>query len=292
MTDPARTEPAANGAGTIAVTGVTGALGGQVVRLLSDDFRVDLRLLARDPDRAPDIDTDIRACEYGDLDASVAALHGVESLLMVSASESADRRTEHRTFVRAAVEAGVRHIVYTSFAGAAADAAFTLGRDHHDTEQAIRDSGLDFTFLRDSFYLDVLPLFADAEGVIRGPAGDGRVAAVARADVADVAAAVLRDPDAHRGATYTLTGPEALSLADVAERAGAVLGRPLRFVDESVEEAYAWRREQYGAADWQLDAWVSTYTAIRDDTLAEVSPDVERLTGHPPRTLEDALTDG
>ncbi|WP_166389453.1 SDR family oxidoreductase [Nocardioides ochotonae] len=286
------TETGPSGAGTLAVTGVTGALGGLVVRRLSDDFRIDLRLLARDPDRAPDLDTDIRVCEYGDLDAGIAALHGVETLLMVSASESADRRTEHRTFVRAAVEAGVRHIVYTSFAGAAPDAGFTLGRDHFDTEQAIRGSGLEFTFLRDSFYLDVLPHFADADGVIRGPAGEGRVAAVARADVAAVAAAVLRDPGAHRGATYTLTGPEALTLAEVAARAGAVLGRDLRFVDESTEDAYAWRREQYGAPDWQLDAWVSTYTAIRDGALAEVSPDVERVTGHPPRTLEDTLTDG
>ncbi len=96
----------------------------------------------------------------------------------------------------------MRHVVYTSFAGAAADATFTLGRDHFDTEQAIREAGLTHTFLRDNFYLDVLPWFADEEGVIRGPAGEGRVAAVARADVADVAAAVLRDPAAHADAAY------------------------------------------------------------------------------------------
>ena len=122
-----------------------------------------------------------------------------------------------------------------------------------------------FTLLRDNFYADVLPLFADESGVLRGPAGEGRVAAVARADVADVAAAVLRDPGAHAGATYTLTGPEALTLSEVAARAGAVLGRDLRFEDETVEEAYASRRAAYPDAEyWQLDAWVSTYTAIAD----------------------------
>jgi uncharacterized protein YbjT (DUF2867 family) len=112
---------------------------------------------------------------------------------------------------------------------------------------------------------------------------------VARADVADVAVEVLRDPEAHAGATYTLTGPEALTLDEVAARAGTVLGRKLRFENESVEAAYASRRAAYGAEDWQLDAWVSTYTAIADGSVAEVTDDVRRVTGRAPRTLEQAL---
>lgn len=274
---------------TIAITGVTGALGGEVVRLLAGaDMRLDLRLLARDPDRAPDVDTDVRRLDYRDPDP--AALHGVDTLLLVSASESRDRRDIHRTAVAAAADAGVRHVVYTSFCGAAPDASFTLGRDHHDTEQAIRDSGMAHTILRDNFYLDVLPLFADAAGVVRGPAGTGRVAAVARADVAAVAAAVLRAPGEHAGATYDLSGPEALTMAEVAERAGRVLGRDLRFEDETVEEAYASRRAGWpDAEDWQLDAWVSTYTAIADGSCDLVTDHVERVTGRPARTLEEAL---
>ena len=208
---------------------------------------------------------------------------------MVSAAEAVDRRDQHRTFIRAAADAGVGHIVYTSFAGAAPDATFTLGRDHWDAEQAIRETGMRYTFLRDNFYSDLLPHFADRGGVIRGPAGDGRVAAVARADVADVAAAVLRSPGDHADATYVLTGPEALTLAEVAARGGRVLGRPMSFEDETVEDAYASRRAAYGAEDWQLDAWVSTYTAIRDGSCAEVTGDVERVSGHPARTLEEAL---
>ena len=274
----------------IGVTGATGALGGLVARSLAGaDFRLDLRLLVRDPARAPDIDCDLRVCEYADAEAAAAALQGVETLLMVSASEARDRREQHRTFIRAAASAGVGHIVYTSFSGAAPDATFTLGRDHHDAETAIRESGMAWTFLRDNFYIDVLPLFADRDGVIRGPADQGRVAAVARADVADVAVEVLRDPAAHAGATYTLTGPEALTLDEVAARAGVVLGRSFRFEDESVEEAYASRRAAYGAEDWQLDAWVSTYTAIADGSVAEVTEDVRRVTGRGPRSLEQAL---
>jgi uncharacterized protein YbjT (DUF2867 family) len=273
----------------LAITGSTGAVGGRVARALSDDFRNDLRLVVRDAARAPDYDTDTRVCDYADHAGAVEALRGVDALFMVSAAEAVDRRDQHRTFIRAAAEAGVGHIVYTSFAGAAADATFTLGRDHWDAEAAIRESGMAFTVLRDNFYSDLLPFFADDRGVIRGPAGDGRVAAVARADVADVATAVLRSPADHAGATYLLTGPEAMTLSELATRAGAVLGRELRFEDETVEAAYASRRAAYGAEDWQLDAWVSTYTAIKDGSVSEVSDDVRRVTGHPARTVEEAL---
>ena len=275
---------------TIAVTGSTGALGGLVARALAgSDFRIDLRLLVRDPARAPDVDCDVRACTYADEAAALAALTGVETLFMVSAAEAPDRREQHRTFIRAASRAGVRHLVYTSFAGAAPDATFTLGRDHFDAETALRESGMAWTFLRDNFYLDVLPAFADDAGVIRGPAGQGRVAAVARADVADVAVAVLRDPAAHAGATWTLTGPEALTMSEVAQRSGRALGRALAFEDHTVEEAYASRRAAYDAEDWQLEAWVSTYTAIADGSVAEVTDDVRRVAGHAPRSLEAAL---
>lgn len=269
----------------IGITGSTGAVGGRVARALAD---LSPRLVVRDASRAPA--GDVRVCDYADESAALAALEGVDTLFMVSAAEAVDRRDQHRTFIRAAATAGVGHIVYTSFAGAAADATFTLGRDHFDAEAAIRESGMAYTLLRDNFYSDLLPYFADESGVIRGPAGEGRVAAVARADVADVAEAVLRDPAAHAGATYTLSGPEALTLTEIAARAGAVLGRELRFEDETLDEAYASRRAAYDAEQWQLDAWVSTYTAIADGSVAAVADDVRRVTGHPARSLEEALT--
>jgi uncharacterized protein YbjT (DUF2867 family) len=206
---------------------------------------------------------------------------------MVSASEAADRLDQHRAFVRAAAGAGVRHLVYTSFQGAAPDCTFTLGRDHWATEEAIRETGLAATFLRDSFYADFLPLMAQG-GVIRGPAGDGRVAAVARDDVAAVAAVVLADPASHAGAAYDLTGPEALTLAEAAETITEVTGTPTRFVDETLEEAYA-SRASYGAPDWQVDAWVSTYTAMAAGEVSTVSDAVPRLTGRPATSLRDLL---
>jgi len=283
---------------TLAVTGSTGHLGVRVVDLLGD--AVD-RLVVRDASRAPQPPwaPQVTVAAYADGEAARAALAGVDVLFMVSGAESPTRRQEHRTFVEAAGAAGVGHVVYTSFAGASPDALFTLGRDHADTEAAIRTSGMRCTFLRDSFYADALTLFAGDDGVIHGPAGQGRVALVTRDDVAHAAAAVLRDPASHIGATYTLTGPEAVTLTEATARLSAVLegsavlgssvtGRTFRFVDQTLEQAYTSRR-QWSQEQWQLDAWVSTYTAIRDGEVAAVTADVERLTGHAASPLEDAF---
>jgi uncharacterized protein YbjT (DUF2867 family) len=248
------------------------------------------RLLVRDPRRAPALAcSEIRKVEYGQ-DAS-AALAGVRTLLMVSAAESADRLAEHRAFVDDAAEAGVEHVVYTSFEGAGPEATFTLARDHWATEEHIKASGMTWTFLRDNLYLDLVPYFADDAGVLRGPGGDGVFAGVARADVAAVAALVLRDPARHAGRTYRLSGPAALSLDDVARTVTAVTGREARYVAETLEQAYDSRRA-YGAPDWQVEAWVSTYTAIAAGELADVTDDVERLLGRPALSLEKVLAAG
>ena len=273
---------------SLAVTGSTGALGGLVARGLAERG-VAQRLLARTPTRAPVLDGAVALpFSFADRPSAVAALRGARTLLMVSASESADRLDQHRTFVDAAVEAGVGHIVYTSFYGAGPACTFTLGRDHWATEEHIRASGVRFTFLRDNFYLDFLPDTVGTDGVIRGPAGDGRVAAVARADVARVAVAVLADPTAHRDTTYDLTGPEALTLADAARIIGAATGRDVTYRDETIEEAYASRR-RWEAPGWQYDAWVSTYIAIARGEVDRVTDDVERLTGSRPRSLAELL---
>jgi NAD(P)H dehydrogenase (quinone) len=116
------------------------------------------------------------------------------------------------------------------------------------------------------------------DGVIRGPAGDGKVAPVARDDLADAAAAVLGDPSSHGGATYELTGAEALSLAEIADRLGA------RYENETLEEAWAARRPS-GAPDWMIEGWITTYVAIANGELDLVTDHVQRLTGHPPRGL-------
>lgn len=272
----------------LGITGATGRLGGRIARLLAASG-VEQRLLVRDPSRAPDLaGASTAQMTYDDAAAVEAACAGLDVVLMVSASESARRLDEHRSFVDAVARAGVRHLVYVSFYGAASDATFTLARDHHHTEEHVRASGMTWTFLRDNVYLDFFPQIVGPDGVIRGPAGDGQVAGVAQDDVAAVARAVLLDPGAHAGATYSLTGPEALTLDDVASVLSIETGLDVVYHRETLDEAYA-SRASYGAPDWQVDAWVSTYTAIAAGEMAGVTDHVERVTGRPAMSLTALL---
>lgn len=282
-------QPAAESAPTLAVTGATGFLGGLVARNLSG-AGVAQRLLTREVSRTPELTgaVPVLFSSYADRASATAALTGVQTLFMVSGSEAVDRLDQHRMFVDAARAAGVRHVVYTSFIGAAPDAIFTLGRDHYATEEYIKAAGLTYTFLRDSFYLDFMPELVGDDGVIRGPADDGRVGAVARADVARVATVVLQNPADHRNQTYDLTGSEALTLTEAAGQLSAAWGRPVTFHNETIEEAYA-SRAKWGAPGWQNDAWVSTYTAIAEGELAAITNTVTEITGRPPLRLADLL---
>lgn len=274
---------------SLTVTGSTGHIGGLVARHLAD-AGLDQRLLVRTLGNEPDLPGAVAVqAAYENTAASREALAGTRTLFMVSASESAERLDQHRGFIDAAAKVGVRHIVYLSFFNAAPDATFTLARDHWATEQHIIGSGIGHTFLRDNFYTDFFSHMVGDDGVLRGPAGDGRVASVTRADVARVAAAVLRNPDEHIGRTHDLTGPEALTLDEVARTITEVTGRVVTFHDETVEEAYE-SRLAWEAPQWQYDAWVSTYTAIAAGELVPVSAAVERITGRAAESLRDFLT--
>jgi NAD(P)H dehydrogenase (quinone) len=274
---------------TIAVTGCTGALGGRVARRLGGAGGGQLRLVARDPGRLPDVPGAEVALTpgYHDRDEMAAAFAGAATVFLVSGRESPNRLEEHMSAVAAAVDAGVERIVYTSFLGAAPDCTFTLGRQHYATEEFIKSTGLAWTFLRDSFYVDFVPSFA-ADGVIAAPAGEGRCGFVARDDIADVAVTVLSEPGKHDGQSYDLTGPEARTLADAAAVLSEVAGREVRYVAETEEEAYA-SRARYGAPAYEVEGWVTSYQAIANGELDVVTEAVPLLTGHPAQTLEGFL---
>lgn len=274
----------------IGVTAATGGLGSRIARRLADSG-VRQRLIVRDPGRAPSLpDTEVAQAAYGEHAALLNALDGVDTLMLLSATESADRVALHKATVDAAVAAGVRRIVYTSFAGAAPGATFTFARDHWHTEQHIRSTGVGFTFLRDNLYIDFVPGFAGEDGVIRGPAGDGRTAAVARDDVAAVAARVLVD-SGHSGATYDLTGPAAFTLAEAAAVLTEAWGRKVRYEPETLDEAYR-SRECFGAPPWEVAGWVTSYAAIASGELSHLSTAVEDITGARPISLEEYVGRG
>ena len=272
----------------IAVTGATGGLGGRVAARLAD-HGVPQRLLVRDAARAPDLPhAEVATFEgYDDPGGLRAALDGIDTLLLVSAAEHPDRVSLHRGAVDAAVAAGVARIVYTSFQGAAADCTFTFGRDHFHTEEHIKATGVAHTFLRDNLYVDFMPLLCGADGVIRGPAGDGRVAAVARDDIADVAVA-CSPARATKNQTYDLTGPEAFTprrggRGDRRARAGGSSRsrtRPSRRLRLTAPERRRRLRDRRLGLDLHRD---------RRGRLDTVSDCVERFLDRPPIGFADWL---
>ena len=273
------------------ITGATGLLGGRVAERLAA-AGAEQRLLVRNAAHAPDLPGAQVAVIGGyDDDAGMrTALTGVDTLFLVSGREAPNRVAQHLAAVDSAVAAGVSRIVYVSFVGAAPDATFTFARDHWATEEHIRATGLRCTFLRDNFYDVMLPRLVGDDGVIRGPGGEGRIGCVAHDDVADAAAAVLLDaiPDIDADQVYDLTGPEAISLAEAAAQMSRAAGRSIVYVPETVDEAYA-SRESFGAPQFELDGWVTSYTAIAQGDLEVVSSAVRRLTGHPAQTFAEWL---
>ena len=271
----------------VAVTGVPGGIGSRVAERLA--LRgCNLRLIARDPAKVGGFPgAEVVAADYDDQASMEQALSGVAAMLFVSGREHVDRLAQHEKVVAAATAAGVGKIVYTSFLGASPEATFTLARQHYLTERFIRSSGVEFVFLRDSLYTDFIPHLVGDDGVIRGPAGPGRASFVTRDDIADSAAAVLTT-DVFDGQTFDITGPEAMALSEAAAILSEFTGREISYVPETVEEAYA-SRAHYGAPDWEVEGWVTSYQAIANGEMETVSTSVETLTFHRPLSVREFL---
>ena len=270
-----------------ALTGVTGKLWAMVARCLGAEEG--LRYLARQPQRVRNAGAiPVLSCAYENTEQTRRALQGVSVVLMISASESPQRLQQHFVFIDAAKKAGVRHIVYTSFYGAAPTATFTLSRDHWRTEEYLKRSGLAYTIVRDNFYLDFFIDLCRTYGEIKGPAGDGKTSFILRQDVAAVLAAILKEPQRWADQTLELTGEEALSLDEIAKQVGRFLGADIPYIRETEREAYE-SRKRWPAEPWQYAAWVSTYTAMACGEQSGISDDVRRVLGRAPMTLSQYL---
>jgi len=246
------------------------------------------------------------------------ALTGVETLFLVSAHDRLgiihrammngepvpdyDRVHEHIAAVAAAAAVGVERIVYLSFMSPAPDATFILARDHFYTEEYIRSTGLAFTFLRQCLYMDRVPQHAARSDVIRAPAGNGRAAWVSRDDVAESAVSVLTTTG-HDGKAYDITGPEALGMAEVAERLTAALGRRIVYEAQTPHEVRVFRntsrleemeaarraRTGRGLSDEEVEIWISHYLQIATGEASQVSEAVPMLCGRPAESLAEYL---
>lgn len=292
-----------------AVTGVGGYVGSQTARRLMELVPPSQIIVTSRNEqvlaewRAKGVQA--RRADYEDKAAMIEAFRGAEAVFMISAMQVGDvRRAQHRNAIEAAKAAGVKRIVYTSFLGAG-DLninSFEIA-DHRYTEGLILESGLGWNFMRNSQYGDAMAenqaAIAISTGKSIGNTGDGRVAFIARDDVAAVAAALLAGKG-ERNKAYDVTGPASVSWSDVAQMISDISGAPVEVVDLTDEQMYAmWDslgvpREATGdfsksPVPWCSDGMVSFGRMVREGHLDVVTDVVERFTGRKPRSLRDLM---
>jgi uncharacterized protein YbjT (DUF2867 family) len=269
---------------TIVVTGATGKVGGDIARRLAA-AGVPQRLLVRDPTRAPQLDgAEVVRGDYTDPESVREALRPGDRVFMVATHQGVeDRIASHRSFIQAAADVGVGLLAYLSMVNASRDSPFPHSWSHRATEDLIRDAGVPFAFLRMNLFLDDLPLWFDPDGVCRGPAGDGRVALISRADVGAVTAAVLA-ADGYRNEVLDLSGDEAPTEAEFAASCSEASGRELRYEPGSRAD-YIASRLAMGRKPWDAEAGAGSYLAVAAGELGQPSDVVRRVTGRDPERV-------
>lgn len=220
-----------------------------------------------------------------------AALVGVErAVLITNSTERAER--QQMAFVAAAKRAGVRHIVKLSQLHAAADSPVRFLRYHAVVEQAIRDSGMAYTFLRPNLFMQGLLGFRDTiinTAMLFAPIGDSRISLIDVRDIAEVAFAALTSPG-HEGQVYDLTGPDALTHDEIARQIGAAIGKTISFVPIP-PDAMRQAAMDAGLFEWQADGLIEDYAHYAWDEAEAVSPDGPTVTGRAARPFSAFLAD-
>ena len=292
----------------IAITGASGPFGSETAQGLIDRGvnPADLILISRNPDKLAHFaaqGADTRQGDFDDYASLVKALTGAERMLMISTNRVGQREPQHTNAVNAAKAAGVKHVFYTSFVGTP-DMASLAVHDHRFTEDLLKNSGMDYTFLRNSQYTEAMrdagfPL-SIRSGIWESASGEGTIAMVTREDCIRAAIAALATPG-HQGVTYNITGPELIRYQDLCALASELSGRDIQYIPVDEEGRYAFFDSigvPRSAKDdlvvngfgWCSDDMVSFETTIRIGGFAVISDDVEKLTGKKPESVRSFLS--
>lgn len=278
----------------ITVTGGSGTIGSELVRLLSVGG-APTRAVSRSARNAQPLRGVVwLKADLRDATVLEPVLAGTTRLFLLSGNEAGFGKLQIDT-LRAAERLGVQHVVKLSALGASNHSNSTIAREHWEVEQALQQSTMKWTMLRPhAFMQNWLGDVAEsvrAEGAIYSPIADGRVPFIDTRDIAAVAAAVLLNPEAHAGRRYFLTGGEAVGLDDVAAALSDVTGRRVTYRPISMDEARA-RMEARGVPPQLIDAMlaIAAYQKAGGAT-SKVSDTVERILGRPARTIREFARD-
>lgn len=286
------------GEARLAITGASGQLGRRVTELVLEGCGPGrLILITRSPEKLADVaarGVDVRCGDFAEPASLPAAFAGAERMLLISATDLEHRSAQHRAAIRAAAEAGVLQIVYTSGLASGPGNPAAVAPSHYETERALAESGIAWTVLRNSLYAEYQAPEAERaiqSGRLVHNRGDGRTAYVSREDCARAAAAVLAD-GGHANTFYDITGPKAYSAAELAKLYGELGGCRIenvpvddaQFVAGMVGDARGDDHLRYGA-----ELVASFGRAIREGYMSACTDAVERLTGRPACALRDVL---
>lgn len=280
----------------ITVTGATGNLGRHVIdELLARGVpATEIVAAVRSPANASDLaqrGIAVRHADYSRPETLGVALAGTDRLLLVSSSEVGQRVDQHRNVIDAAAEAGVASIAYTSVLHADTTGV-GLAAEHLATEAVLDKSGLPYTLLRNSWYIENYTANLGQvleRGVILGSAGNGRVAAATRADYAAASATVLTT-DHHDGAIYELGGDQSFTMAELADTITRLTGTAVTYRDLPTDE-YVAALVGFGLPQAVAETLADAGAGIARGDLDTGSGDLRRLAGRPTTPLAEAIAD-
>ena len=277
----------------ILVTGATGRTGRELVKLLASTG-IPVRAAVRDRTKAADLATlavEIAVADLGKPETLTRLFDGVTKAYLTSAPDP-QQVTLHSNFIRAAKQAGVKHIVRQSVRGADPESPVKIGRWHAASQKELEDSGIAWTHLQPVYNMQNFLRFApsiQSKAAFYAPMKDGALSMVDARDIAAVAAATLAG-DGHDGKTYGITGPEALTFADAAVQLSAALGKPVRYVDLIPADARP-AMLKMGMPEWYVEDLLGFYGFYSTGAGAAVSDVVARFTGQPGRTFRQFAED-
>jgi NAD(P)H dehydrogenase (quinone) len=281
---------------TILITGATGQLGRATIDfLLEKGVKPDsISALVRDPSRAGDLvakGIQLKSGNYDDYASLLSAFKGVDNLLLISGNDIPNRLKQHENAVKAAVEAGVKRIVYTSFFRkneTTSSPIYFIGHSHVETDKLVKASGIPYTLMLNSLYADVLPMFMGEQVLETGvflPAGDGKVSFTTRLDMAEAAASILTS-EGHENTSYVIANNETYSLHDVAGMLGELSGKKVNYHNPSTE-VYSETLTKSGVPAEYVGMFAGFSEAIKQGEFETTSSDLEKLTGRKPTSLKE-----
>lgn len=278
---------------TILITGATGKVGSLLVKDLTE-AKASVKALVRTEEKGESLRAQGIEPVIGDFDKPetlLPALAGSKRVFLLSAPD--ERMVERESnFIEAARRAGVAQLVKLSAFGVSEDAQFSLGQWHYQIEQQVKQSGIPFTILRPNGFMQ--NMFGNArtireQGVFYAPLGEAKVSIIDARDIARVASIALTN-EGHEGRIYELTGPEALSYQEVAEKFSAVLGKEVRYIDVPMEAARQGMLDA-GMQAWLADAIVELLEHYITGGAARVTETVKEVTGSEPTSFEQFVRD-